>query len=135
MNKWHKKSVESNWSSRILRASQSPYTVEKQQTSTPDMQTHLAQNGRGRNRYISSRTFIVVVRTVHEMLRRFQDVANNVNKRLLIMSENPPFLKRHSLRRRFSPQRYEKYLNYARGRCKIIRKLWKKMRNYAEKRK
>ena len=36
--------------------------------------------------YISTRTFIVVARTSYEMLRRFQDVANNVNKRLFYVT-------------------------------------------------
>ena len=34
--------------------------------------------------YISTRTFIVAVWTSYEMLRRFQGVANNVNKRLFM---------------------------------------------------
>ena len=83
MYAYTQKSVKFVCSSRSLRASQSPYLVEKQPKSTPDMlnpPTHLTG---GDWYYIPTRTFIVAVWTKYEMLRRFQGVANNVNKRLL----------------------------------------------------
>ena len=80
----HKESVKSVHSSRSTRASQSPNKVEKQPKSTPDMYNppHPLRAWSGYD--ISTRTFIVVVRTLFfRMLRRFCRVANNVNKRLL----------------------------------------------------
>ena len=59
--------MKSTCSSRSSRASQSPYTVEKQPKSTPDMYnpTHPIM-GRGAHVYIPTWTFIAVVTTVYE---------------------------------------------------------------------
>ncbi len=64
---YNTKSVKFTCSSRSSRASQSPYTVEKQPKSTPDMYnpTHPIM-GRGAHVYIPSWTFIAVVTTVYE---------------------------------------------------------------------
>ncbi len=64
---YNKKSVKFTCSSRFSRASQSPYTVEKQPKSTPDMYnpTHPIM-GRGAHVYIPSWTFIAVATTVYE---------------------------------------------------------------------
>ena len=59
--------MKSTCSSRSSRASQSPYTVEKQPKSTPDMYnpTHPIM-GRGAHVYIPTWTFIAVATTVYE---------------------------------------------------------------------
>ena len=60
----HTKSVKSVCSSRWSRASQSPNKVEKQPKSTPDMQTLPPIERARTDIYISTRTFIVAVRTL-----------------------------------------------------------------------
>jgi hypothetical protein len=67
-----------------------PYTVEKQPKSTPDIYIHHTMTGAEWILHIYG-TFIVAATTVYEMLRRFRLVANNVNKRLLIMLYDVPF--------------------------------------------
>ena len=58
------KSVKFVYSSRSTRASQSPQKVEKQPKSTPDMQTLPPIEWARTDIYISTRTFIVAVRTL-----------------------------------------------------------------------
>lgn len=76
-------------SSRSSRASQSPHTVEKQPKSTPDTPTHShAQHGAWEwiiN--ISTRTFIVAVRTVCEFCED-SDESQTTSINAFIMSAN-----------------------------------------------